>query len=77
MEDEEVRAAYVSVVEAEERIKLMRSLIRSGVGTSEVEFFFNKQSRRCRVGKHKDIRERKQIKNSMQSKLRDAVAVQI
>ena len=69
-----MRAAYVSVVEAEERIKLMRSLIRSGVGTSEVEFFFNKQSRRCRVGKHKDIRERKQIKNSMQSKLRDAVA---
>ena len=69
-----MRAAYVSVVEAEERIKLMRSLIKSGVGTSEVEFFFKKQSRRCRVGKHKDIREKKQIKHSMQSKLRDAVA---
>ena len=69
-----MRAAYVSVVEAEERIKLMRSLIRSGVGTSEIEFFFKKQSRRCRVGKHKDIREKKQIKHSMQSKLRDAVA---
>ena len=69
-----MRAAYVSVVEAVERIKLMQSLIRSGVGTSEVEFFYKKQSRRCRVGKHKDIRERKQIKNSMQSKLRDAVA---
>ena len=74
MEDEEVRAAWVSVVEAEERIKLMRVLIRSGVGTSEVEFFFKRQAWRCRVGKHKDKRSQKQIKLSMNSKLRDAVA---
>ena len=74
MEDEEVRAAWVLVVEAEERIKLMRVLIRRGVGTSEVEFFFKKQSRRCRVGKHKDRRENRRIRQTMNSKLQDAVA---
>ena len=52
MEDEEVRAAWVSVVEAEERIKLMRVLIRRGVGTSEVENALNSSNHLIR--QHED-----------------------
>ena len=65
MEVEEVRAAFVSVVEAEERVKLMKTMLRSGVGFPEVEHFFRKQSQHCRVGRHRQERNDFQINCSM------------
>ena len=74
MEVEEVRAAFVSVVEAEERVKLMKTMLRSGVGFPEVEHFFRKQSQHCRVGRHRQERNYFQINCSMKFKFKDAVA---
>ena len=74
MEDEEARTIFVSVVEAEERVKLMKNMISKGVGFPEVEYMFKKQSQHCRVGDNKDKRNEKQILDSMKFKLSDAVA---
>ena len=73
MEDEEWNNAFVNVVEAEERVKLMKKMISKGVGVPEVEYYFHKQSQHCRVGDNKDKRNEKQILDSMKYKLRDAV----
>ena len=56
MEDEEARATFVSVVEAEERVKLIKNMISKGVGFPEVEHMFKRQSQHCRVGDKKDKR---------------------
>ena len=74
MEVEEVRAVFMSVVECEERVKLMKAMLRSGVGFPEVEHFFRKQSQHCRVERHKQQRNDFQINFSMKYKFKDAVA---
>ena len=74
MEVEEVRAVFMSVVEAEERVKMMKAMLRSGVGFPEVEHFFRKQSQHCRVERHKQKRNDFQINFSMIFKFKDAVA---
>ena len=74
MEVEETRAAFVSVVEAEERVKLMKTLLANQVGFPEVEYYFKKQSQHCRVEDKKTKRNVKQIEDSMRFKLSDAVA---
>ena len=74
MEVEETRAAFVSVVEAEERVKLMKTMIANQVGFPEVEYYFKKQSQHCRVEDKKTKRNVQQIEDSMRFKLRDAVA---
>ena len=38
MEDEEARTIFVLVVEAEERVKLIKNMISKGVGFPEVEY---------------------------------------
>ena len=38
-EDEDVRAALVSVIEAEERVKLIKAALKAKVGFSEIEYF--------------------------------------
>ena len=74
MEVEDVRAAFVSVVEAEERVKLMKVMLRRGVGFPEVEHFFRKQSQHCRVERNKRQRNGFQIGFTMKFKFKDAVA---
>ena len=69
-----MRAAFVTVVEAEERVKLMKAMLRSGVGFPDVEHFFRKQSQHCRVGRHKQERNDFQINCSLKFKFKDAVA---
>ena len=50
MEYKDARAAFISVMEAEERLKLMTTLLDEKVGTPDVENFFRKQLQHCRVG---------------------------
>ena len=64
MEDEEARAAFVSIMEAEERVKLMTALLSKKVGTPDVENFYRKQLQHCRVGYNKTERNSKQIRFS-------------
>ena len=73
MDNEEVETAYRLVVEGEERVKLIKEMIRRRVGVSEVEFFFNKQRQHCRWETLKHKRSEKQILASMKLKLSDAV----
>ena len=74
-EDEDVRTALMSVIEAEERVKLIKAAIKAGVGFAEIEYFHLKQAQHCKGGKDfSDKRNEKSIKSSMQFKLRDAVA---
>ena len=74
-EDEDVRAALVSVIEAEERVKLIKAALKAKVGFSEIEYFNLKQAQHCKGGNDKsDRRNENLIKTSMQFKLRDAVA---
>ena len=74
-EDEDMRAALMSVIEAEERVKLIKAAIKAGVGFAEIEYFHLKQAQHCKGGKDfSDKRNEKSIKSSMQFKLRDAVA---
>ena len=42
----EVRKAWTKTMEAEERSKLLRILIREGIGTNEVESYLGKQAER-------------------------------
>ena len=74
MEYEDARAAFVSVMEAEERLKLMTTLLDEKVGTPDVENFFRKQLQHCRVGFNRTKRNEKQIRLSMLRKFKDAVA---
>ena len=74
-EDEDMRAALVSVIEAEERVKLIKAAIKAGVGFAEIENFNLKQAEHCKGGKdYSDKRNVNSIRSSMQFKLRDAVA---
>ena len=57
-----------------ERVKLMKAMLRSGVGFPDVEHFFRKQSQHCRVGRHKQERNDFQINCSLKFKFKDAVA---
>ena len=43
LENEDVEAAYKSVVRGEERVKLIQEMIRRGVGFPGVEHFYRKQ----------------------------------
>ena len=38
-EDEDMRTALMSVIEAEERVKLIKAAIKAGVGFAEIEYF--------------------------------------
>ena len=38
-EDEDMRTALVSVIEADERVKLIKAAIKAGVGFAEIEYF--------------------------------------
>ena len=74
-EDEDMRTALVSVIEADERVKLIKAAIKAGVGFAEIEYFHLKQAQHCKGGKDfSDKRNVNAIKSSMQFKLRDAVA---
>ena len=75
-EDEDVRAALVSVIEAEERVKLIKAALKAKVGFSEIEYFNLKQAQHCKGGNDKSdrIRNENLIKTTMQFKLHDAVA---
>ena len=66
--------AYESVIEGEERVKLIQEMIRRRVGFPGVEYFYKKQSQHCRVETFKHKRQLKQILTSMKLKLSDAVA---
>ena len=52
-EDEDVRAALVSVIEAEERVKLIKAALKAKVGFSEIEYFNLKQAQHCKGGNDK------------------------
>ena len=39
-EDEDMRTALVSVIEADERVKLIKAAIKAGVGFAEIEHFY-------------------------------------
>ena len=74
MEDEDARTTFVSVMEAEERLKLLSALLSKKVGTPDLENFYRKQLQHCRVGFNKTKRNCKQIRFSMLRKFNDAVA---
>ena len=52
MEDEDGRGTFESVIKAEERVKLIRAMMKAGVGFPEVESFVKRQSQHCRGGRH-------------------------
>ena len=58
-EDEDVRAALVSVIEAEERVKLIKAALKAKVGFSEIEYFNLKQAQHCKGGMTKVTEEMK------------------
>ena len=47
MEDEDGRGTFESVIKAEERVKLIRAMMKAGVGFQEVESFVKRQSQHC------------------------------
>ena len=49
-EDEDMRTALVSVIEADERVKLIKAAIKAGVGFAEIEYFNLKQAQHCKGG---------------------------
>jgi hypothetical protein len=66
----EVNAIWTKVVEAEERSRMMRVLVREGIGTNEVERQEGKKAAK-RLGGWRDIRNEDNIKTEMWQRLKD------
>ena len=73
MENEDVEAAYKSVVKGKERVKLIQEMIRRGVGFPGVEIFYKTQSQHCRVETFQGKRQLKHILSLMKLKLNEVM----
>ena len=72
-----VEKVFIKYVEAEERVLLMRKLIKQGLGVAEVELFFAELADTHRNTKYRSRRKSKLIMSTMKEKLRDSIEERI